>query len=402
MVVWLRLPEVPVIVTVNVPVAAAALTISVNELVLVVETGLKVAVTPLGKPAADKLTVPLKPPRGATLMVLEPLDPWATVTLLGDAERLKFAGTVTVRDTVAVWLKLPEVPVIVTVDVPVVAVLPAVSVKELVVVAEVGLNVAVTPLGKPDADKLTVPVKPFWGPTVMVLEPLDPWAMVKVPGDAERLKSGVAVALTVRETVVVWLRLPEVPVIVTVDVPVAAVLVAVSVKELVVVADAGLKAAVTPLGKPDADKLTLPVKPFWGATVMLLEPLNPWATVRLLGDAERLKFGAAVTVREMVVVWVKPPETPVIVTVDVPVAAVLLAVNVKELVVVAEAGLNVAVTPLGRPDADKPTVPLKPFKGATEIVLEPMDAWAMVRLFGDAERLKSGAVAAGVKVAVDW
>jgi hypothetical protein len=64
-------------------------------------------------------------------------------------------------------------------------------------------------------------------------------------------------------------------VIVTVDVPVAAVTPTVSVKELVVVAEGGLKEAVTPLGKPDADKLTLPVKPFSGATVMVLEPLNP-------------------------------------------------------------------------------------------------------------------------------
>ena len=63
--------------------------------------------------------------------------------------------------------------------------------------------------------------------------------------------------------------------IVTVDVPVAAVTPTVSVKELVVVAEGGLKEAVTPLGKPDADKLTLPLKPFSGATVMVLEPLNP-------------------------------------------------------------------------------------------------------------------------------
>ena len=63
--------------------------------------------------------------------------------------------------------------------------------------------------------------------------------------------------------------------IVTVEVPVAAVLLAVRVKELVVVAEIGLKDAVTPLGKPDAAKLTLPVKPFRGATVMVLEPLDP-------------------------------------------------------------------------------------------------------------------------------
>lgn len=56
---------------------------------------------------------------------------------------------------------------------------------------------------------------------------------------------------------------------VTVEVPVAAVALAVRVKELVVVVEAGLKDAVTPLGKPDADRLTLPVKAFWGATVIV-------------------------------------------------------------------------------------------------------------------------------------
>lgn len=63
--------------------------------------------------------------------------------------------------------------------------------------------------------------------------------------------------------------------IVIVEVPVAAVALAVSVKELVVVADAGLKDAVTPAGRPDAAKLTLPVKPLTGATVIVLEPLDP-------------------------------------------------------------------------------------------------------------------------------
>ena len=59
-------------------------------------------------------------------------------------------------------------------DVPVVAALPAVSVKVLVAAAGFVLNDAVTPLGRPDAAKLTLPVKPFWRATVIVLEPLDP------------------------------------------------------------------------------------------------------------------------------------------------------------------------------------------------------------------------------------
>jgi hypothetical protein len=62
---------------------------------------------------------------------------------------------------------------------------------------------------------------------------------------------------------------------VTVAVPVVAVLLAVKVTVLLVVVLPGLKEAVTPLGRPEADKLTLPVKPFVGLTVMVLLPLLP-------------------------------------------------------------------------------------------------------------------------------
>src|SRR5713226_7769557 len=95
-------------------------------------------------------------------------------------------------------------------------------------------------------------------------------------------------AWTVREIVVVYDRLPEVPVMVTVTVPVVAVLLAASVKVLVAVAGFGLKDAVTPLGKPEADRLTLLLKPFCGVTVTVtvLVPLAPCAIVTLLGDAE--------------------------------------------------------------------------------------------------------------------
>jgi hypothetical protein len=211
-------------------------------------------------------------------------------SIVGVAVRVE---PLTVRATVVVWVRAPEIPVIVTVDIPEVAVLLAVSVKTLVVVVGFVPNKGVTPLGKPAADKVTLPVKPFCGATLMVLEPLDPWAMVKVFGDAERLKSGVTVVLTVRATVVVWVRAPEVPVIVIVDVPVVAVPLAVSVKTLVAVVGFVPNAAVTPVGKPDADKVTLPVKPFLGVTVTVLEPLDPVAMERLLGDAERLKSGVA-------------------------------------------------------------------------------------------------------------
>ena len=86
-----------------------------------------------------------------------------------------------------VFVKLPDVPLTVTVTAPVVAALPAVSVNVLVLVVLLGLNDAVTPLGRPDADKLTLPLKPFCGATVMVLAPLAPCAIVKLFGDAERV-----------------------------------------------------------------------------------------------------------------------------------------------------------------------------------------------------------------------
>src|SRR6266704_2265028 len=178
-----------------------------------------------------------------------------------------------------------------------------------------------------------------------------------------------------RETVVVFVKLPDEPVMVTEAVPVAAVLL-------------GLNDAVTPLGRPDADKLTLPLKPFCGVTVMVLAPLAPWVMLRLLGDAERVKLGGGVTVKESGVRCDKPPDVPVMVTVAVPIAAVLLAVSVNVLVLVVLLGLNDAVTPLGRPDADKPTLPLKPFCGVTVMVLAPLAPCVMLRLLGDAERVK--------------
>lgn len=72
----------------TVPVAAALLAVSVSALVLAVLLGLNDAVTPLGRPDADMLTLPLKPLCGVTVMVLVPLAPWRIATLFGDADRV--------------------------------------------------------------------------------------------------------------------------------------------------------------------------------------------------------------------------------------------------------------------------------------------------------------------------
>ena len=90
------------------------------------------------------------------------------------------------------------------------------------------------------------------------------------------------------------------------------------------------------------------------------------------------------------VVLVSEPETPVIVIVVVPVAAVALAVNVSTLVVVVVVGLKDAVTPLGRLEADRLTLPVNPFSRFTVIVLVPLEPCAIVRLLGDAVSVKLG------------
>ena len=97
--------------------------------------------------------------------------------------------------------------------------------------------------------------------------------------------------LTVSASFVVAVKLPEVPVIVTVADPVVAVLLAVSVSTLDPVVGFVPNAAVTPLGRPDAARVTLPVNPPISVTVIVLLPLPPCVIVRLLGESERVKLG---------------------------------------------------------------------------------------------------------------
>ena len=95
------------------------------------------------------------------------------------------------------------------------------------------------------------------------------------PISASCQPDGNATETTVNVSDVALTRVPDVPVMVTVKVPVAAVPVAVSVSVLVPAVLAGLKEAVTPLGKPEADRLTPALKPFCGFTVMVSVPLAP-------------------------------------------------------------------------------------------------------------------------------
>ena len=181
------------------------------------------------------------------------------------------------------------------------------------------------------------------------------------------------------------MRFPDLPVMVIVAVPAVALRLADKVKVLEPVAGFGLKEAVVPLRMPEADKFTPELNPFVGVMVMAVVPLLLRVMLRLAGDADKLKLGAGVTVSEIVVDLFRLPLTPLMVTVKVPVAALLPAVRVNVLVPVVLTGLKDAVTPLGRPEADKLTAPLKPFAGVIMILLVTWLPCATLRVFGEAE-----------------
>src|SRR4030095_8726587 len=134
---------------------------------------------------------------------------------------------VTVSATVVVCDVEPEVPVMVTVAEPAVAVLEAVKVAVTVlpVVAVDGLNATVTPLGRPLAVKPTAPVK-LVRLIAMVVPALAPGATAT--GLAEPSEKS-PVPVTLSDTVVPCDREPDVPVSITEAAPNEAVLDAVKV-----------------------------------------------------------------------------------------------------------------------------------------------------------------------------
>jgi hypothetical protein len=159
----------------------------------------------------------------------------------------------------------------------------------LVPVADAGLNAAVTPEGNPPALRATAAVNPPVRVMVIVDVPLLPGLRVKLDGLAESAKSGAA---TVRLMVVDRVSPPPTPLMVTVALPRVAVVDAVSVSvELVPVAEAGLKAAVTPEGRAPVLSATLAVNPPVRVIVMLLLPPAPRLIVNAAGFAEREKSG---------------------------------------------------------------------------------------------------------------
>ena len=90
-------------------------------------------------------------------------------------------------------------------------------------------------------------------------------------------------------------------------------------------------------------------------------------------------------------VWVRFPETPEMVRLNEPLAAVRELVMVSVLDEDAGFGENAAVAPFARPLTVRLTVPAKPPFGVMVIVVVPLLPRLMVSFVGDAPREKLGA-----------
>ena len=103
------------------PVLALRETVSVKfyepEPGAAMEVGLKLPVTPEGRPVADKATAALKPPETVVVTTTYPLWPRRSEPDVGETEMVKapLPGAVTVSETVAVCVTPPPVPVTVMV-----------------------------------------------------------------------------------------------------------------------------------------------------------------------------------------------------------------------------------------------------------------------------------------------
>jgi hypothetical protein len=203
---------------------------------------------------------------------------------------------VTVRLTVVAAVTAPDVPVSVTVALPFAAVDAAANVTVLPV-AVAAPNVAVMPAGSPLAMIVGVPVKPFWAVTAMAVAADAPAATLTLAGVAAMVKAGAG--LTVRLTGIDADIAPEVAVTVTFCVTAAALAAAVKVTVLVVDIVAGLNEAVTPAGSAAAARVTVPLKPFFLTSVIVLVAVDPDTTLVAGFVTVNEKVAAGDTVNEI-------------------------------------------------------------------------------------------------------
>ena len=148
---------------------------------MVTEFGLNVhdgAGLPPPVTAQAKVTEPVKPPLGVTVMVEVADPPAATVAGLSAGAATAKPGDDTVKLTEVLWTVDPEVPVTVMLEVPsgVFELVLRVSVDVPEEVSDPCTKAQVAPTGRPEHVRVTVPLKPFSIETVMVEVPDCPGA----------------------------------------------------------------------------------------------------------------------------------------------------------------------------------------------------------------------------------
>jgi hypothetical protein len=206
---WDNAPLAPVIVTVKAPLAVA-LHERDDVPAPVTLVGFRVQLRPVdGDTVAESATAPLKLFTAVTVTVEVAVPPTLIDAEVGLALIVK---SWTMNATAAVWVKDPLVPV--TVTVKVVAVVEEQDKVEVWLAPNTilaGVKVHVSPAGETAEVRATVPVNPLTGATVMVEVPEAPTLTLTLVGEAVTVKF-----VTVMATLAVWVRLPLVPVTVTV------------------------------------------------------------------------------------------------------------------------------------------------------------------------------------------
>src|SRR5262245_28252479 len=164
---------VPVIVSVNIPAVEPEVSVSVELPPAVTLVGLNDALASAGRPLMESDTFCALPDVTAVLMVVVPLDPCATETVVGFALIEESFAAMT-KVTMVVWVAEVPVPVIVSENVPGAAVPEfSVSVELPPAVTLVGLNVALAPEGRPVMESVMLCALPDVTAVLMVVVPLE-------------------------------------------------------------------------------------------------------------------------------------------------------------------------------------------------------------------------------------
>ena len=240
--------------------------------------GLKLTVVPTGTPVADRLIELLKPPLTVVVIVDVPRLPCMIMREVGEAKMVKLGAAVTVRVTVVLCWIPPPLPVTVMGYVPVGVLDPTAMVMlELPDPGAgivVGLKLTVVPVGTPVADRLIELLKPPLTAVVIVEVPGLPCARLSELGEAEIVKLGPAVTVSV--TVALRWSPPPLPVTVMGYVPVGVLdptaMVTLELPEPGAGIVCGLKLTVVPVGMPEADRLMALLNPPLIAVVMVEVP----------------------------------------------------------------------------------------------------------------------------------